>query len=412
MVNLINTFIKLVIGEIIVKKYLEYHYNPFLKLIGQDNEYNKLYNYSYVCNCFSFNIIDDIDINSNIRLNILKLLLDKKNILRVRLKSSKYYYDNSDSNIILKKILFANLDDLITPELALVNIKNLRQECGIYVSNKNIIVITNTTIFNGSILHLFVNSLFNSCIKNENICKYYNNFNYIPLFSEVLLINTLINLTIPKVRNLSYDSFNNIDSSSIYIHNKIPLNILKTYKRFYNLKFNSIICGMICNIIFESSKVDKLHIALNIGYNSKKLYNNKKGYNRFNNSGIIPIIVNRNSLINIINEIDIKIKKAKKIASATYFFNTVWNYKWNNNGFDIIFNNVPLAINNELLVENLIINDYKVLVPHSRTPIFASCFSDLDYVHFSLSIRSNDIDEKKCKEYDINNFNNILKVDI
>ena len=150
--------------------------------------------------------------------------------------------------------------------------------------------------------HLFVNSLFNSCIKNENICKYYNNFNYIPLFSEVLLINTLINLTIPKVRNLSYDSFNNIDSSSIYIHNKIPLNILKTYKRFYNLKFNSIICGMICNIIFESSKVDKLHIALNIGYNSKKLYNNKKGYNRFNNSGIIPIIVNRNSLINIIHK--------------------------------------------------------------------------------------------------------------
>ena len=403
-----NSIIKYAATGFLVSKFIEYKYNPFNNLIGQDCEYNKFYNYSYVCNCFTYET--HLNIYDKIKLNLLELLLDNKHILRVRIKSNKYYYDNSDCNTILERILFNNINNKINPELALLNIKKSHNECGIFVSENNIIIITNTTVFNGSLLHLFVNSLFN--INNCNINKCYNNFNYIPIFSEVYLIKSLLNLIVPKTRNLSYCKFTDDYYTVKYIHNKIPILNLELYKKLYNLKFNSIICGIICFMIFESSDVNVLHIAINVGYNSVESKKNKKGHTRFNNSGIIPIIVNKNSLINIINEIDVKIKLSKNTASATYFFNTIWNYQWDDNGFDIIFNNVPVKLNNELLIENVIIKDYKVLVPHTRTPIFVSCFSDLEFIHYSLSIRSNDIYYEKCSKYDIKNICNILHVDI
>ena len=59
-----------------------------------------------------------------------------------------------------------------------------------------------------------------------------------------------------------------------------------------------------------------------------------------------------------------------------------------------MFNNIPISLTEQLQFENIIIKDFKVYIPHSRTLVYI-VFLILTDVHLSMSIRSNDIDYKK-----------------
>ena len=159
----LNRIFSFLLGGIVARRTIEYHYNPFHKLLGQDLILYKEFEYSYVCNHITYdkiNINSKLDVYTLIKNNLINSLFDSKHILRVRLEhtsKNRYYYDNDDIINIVDRVLIRNTID-INPHDALIEIRQSRKECCIYVSNRDLIIITNNTVFNGSNLFLFVNA--------------------------------------------------------------------------------------------------------------------------------------------------------------------------------------------------------------------------------------------------------------
>ena len=62
-------------------------------------------------------------------------------------------------------------------------------------------------------------------IKNVNL----NNFHYIPILTELTFINTIINSSFPKIRNLNYIPYHDSDEVQ-HIYHKIRREDIEKYK--------------------------------------------------------------------------------------------------------------------------------------------------------------------------------------
>jgi len=353
-------------------------------LMAKRNNFKPHYCYS----CFNFfNISDELFHEKYIELkNGIKKEIENNGIMcdNFDYKKLKYYKKQRPLEEFIELGVMDNVYDFYDNE----NI-NKNRSFVVYIDKKNkkFTYLWDHTVFDGM---RFYHTL---TLINPELYKRYDKYvSYVPILSEICLLNTLIKKLIWPLK--SYISFTNLDNNPDINNISAMSKIRKVKNRVTGVKTISVIIGVYLKHIFNSLLTHKEYISVALLY----------GFidSRFkNNTSAIFLKVKNDTLEHIILYVDTIIKKSLIDVSSVAYFKNYFGFikledKYKKSKIDVFFTQF-------YTVEEFQSNHLYLTGGSERPsiPFFCHCYTSNKLINYCTAYNTKEIDIDKFKNMDI-----------
>tara|TARA_Y100000590_G_scaffold55136_1_gene57720 strand:+ start:12303 stop:13388 length:1086 start_codon:yes stop_codon:yes gene_type:complete len=254
--------------------------------------------------------------------------------------------------------------------------------------SKKITYLWDHTVFDGM---RFYHTL--TCINPELYKRYDKHVSYVPILSEIFLLNTLIKKLIWPLK--SSITFNELKNRPEICNISNMSKIKRLRSKFEGVKTISIIIGVYIKHIFNSLLTDKEYISIALLY----------GFidSRFkNNTSCILLEIKKDTLENITKYIDRIIKKSIIDVSSIAYFKNYFGFikledKYKKSKIDVFFT--------QFYTVNEFPSNHVYLTGGSerpKIPFFCHCYTSNKLINYCTAYNTNELNIDKFKNMDIN----------
>lgn len=266
---------------------------------------------------------------------------------------------------------------------------NKKRSFVVYVDKKNktFTFLWDHTVYDGMrFYHLL------TLINPDLYKKYDKKPPYIPVISEILLLNTLIKVLINPLK--AYVSFDRLENTP-EINNMSNMNKVKTLRnKFQGVKTISIIIGIYIKHIFNSLLVnkDKISVALMYGFIDDRFKNN---------TSAVLLEIKNDTLENITSYVDNIIKKSVIDVTSIAYFKNYFGFikledKYKKSKIDVFFT--------QFYTTDDFPSNHVYLTGGSerpKIPFFCHCYTSNKVINYCTAYNTKELDIEKFKNMDI-----------
>lgn len=237
-------------------------------------------------------------------------------------------------------------------------------------------------------------------------------YKYIPVFNELKTIYGCAKVLATKIpkQYLTLHYPQHSSDTRWGVRHAYNLSIIKKLKKQitatvgYPISFPAVFACLQAMNIFSASEKTKISLGIVIAFNNK---------NRHNNFSALPVEIHRpkswttlgqnnfyTMFLELIKIVQKQVNKGKYKVSCFYSLTNIYNVGISlNKTIDVLVSGLPMCQNAQHTINGIEVGEIYAEMPYHTSPVYISYFSDFHFVYTTISIRTNDVDYRKVKQF-------------